>query len=1050
MKAQVLIRKVSAFVNKTLANWKRLLLSVYARSHSQHARLKRYYKEFSRHKQFTAKRWYLVYGESSSGGHSLLRGLSGATVMNNPPPIANTLWYESENAVYILFYHSVEEEELTSWQQLLTLLYRFRSHQPLNGILLTLELSRLLTDPSERLTDEAQITAHAISSLQKTCHCSPPLYLVLTKADRLDGFMETFNDLSLEEITQVFGYLHPNADSRFSKETQPDFQQGFSHLILSLQRRLIFSLESEHNNRGRELIACFSAQLQLFQKPLFEWLHTIAHFAATDKKLYLRGFFLTSSLQTGDSKDHLLQTISTRFDLHIPPMAKTARIGERYFIKKLFNVVLPCEPSTLGCSLVKQKHHRQLRSLFNALLPFICLTFVWGMLSGLHHSKATLSQLQDLQSQITPVLTTESHLSFNNLLPLLTLLRHMDQLSGEQRTLCERLLPMSAVLHHRTHATYNRVIESEFMPRVAVLFEHSLHHFLSMQTGTLYLLFKGYLDFARTSQTKPMAVIAGKMLFAKNFAHQPQRLALLNEVLSIGANQPLPALPLSTSLIRRMRTHLANLSPAVRGYTLLINRLRSKAHEPLVLARALSSSSPFAPSRSAISVPYEFTLPAYTSSMRKHLTNIVGILIHDQHAIGLETQNTAQLDPVVLKHQIATHYENQTLRAWQTVLKKLHIQNPKTFKQAIVGLQQLEQPHSNFERILNLSVKNLIPLAKQSTSVARYILPINDFLDGQAKIANLSEFRKSLLTLQQTFNLIATSDKPNQLALKDLIAIYNGQRSDPFLALQAIAAHCPPPIARWVNSVIINYWQLLCNKAALALNSYWTEQIYSIYHSQIANRYPFATHSIADSSLTAFSMLFSPKGCLLQFYRSYLSHFFTRVDNKFALVSRHGKQFSNLSNTRRLWQRTHFLATHYFSQKTNNPSFSYELTPYALSANARSMSLHLQGAGVTYRHGPEFTHIVHWPAVQGADSSGIRFTGFSSQPKGIQRHGVWSVFRLLQQAHSYQVNRNTWRYTFRLAPYNGVVTIHYHGKMSLFSLRVFHNFTLPKQLVGQQ
>jgi len=165
--------------------------------------------------------WFLLLGEQGSGKSTLLArsGLTAAfrsvSERSHMAPTASLDWWFLDRSVVIDTAGRMVADtggKNTEWRRLLYWLLRSRRREPLNGVLLVIDIARLLADSTQHLAEQGQRLRSRLDDLVKVFGARLPVYFVLTGVETLPGFTQWGATLTPEQREQPFGLLSQQRD----------------------------------------------------------------------------------------------------------------------------------------------------------------------------------------------------------------------------------------------------------------------------------------------------------------------------------------------------------------------------------------------------------------------------------------------------------------------------------------------------------------------------------------------------------------------------------------------------------------------------------------------------------------------------------------------------------------------------------------------------------------------------------------------------------------------------------------------------------------------
>jgi type VI secretion system protein ImpL len=278
-----------------------------------------------RSKPLSALPLYLLAGAEGSGKTStfLAAGLEPQLLAGQgTTPVAPTrlanIWF-AKNAIFVEMGGRTFAGDLARWNQLLRVL-RSQStlkfwqriwggvEQPmdLRGVIAfcdAKEFTGASSDP-QRLEHSVRDWQDRLRAVAEVFAVEFPVYLALTKCDKIPFFPDFFRRLSESEVNQVFGCTLPVGDTeRPTSEVLADAEAkrltaSFRPLYHALAERRLTYLAREPNPAQRMGMYEFPRELKRIRSPLVQFLTDVFRPNALGPGPVLRGYYLTGVRET--------------------------------------------------------------------------------------------------------------------------------------------------------------------------------------------------------------------------------------------------------------------------------------------------------------------------------------------------------------------------------------------------------------------------------------------------------------------------------------------------------------------------------------------------------------------------------------------------------------------------------------------------------------------------------------------------------------------------------------------------------------------------------
>ena len=268
--------------------------------------------------------WYVFVGAPGSGKTTalmnaglqfLLQDSGGKASVQGVGGTRNCEWWFTQDAVLIdtagryATQESDRDVDASAWDNFLALLKKTRPRQPINGVLLTVNVQDLLQQGSgERQQHAAHLRAR-LAELQTKLAVRAPVYVLVTKADLLGGFNESFEALDKDGRDQVWGFTFAADAASTAAGTDP--MAGFIDRYQELQQRLVSQLpgrlQAERDVLRRSAIFAFPQEFAALRPVLNDFLRAVFSGGGTvEAAPLLRGVYFTSGTQEGTPIDRVM------------------------------------------------------------------------------------------------------------------------------------------------------------------------------------------------------------------------------------------------------------------------------------------------------------------------------------------------------------------------------------------------------------------------------------------------------------------------------------------------------------------------------------------------------------------------------------------------------------------------------------------------------------------------------------------------------------------------------------------------------------------------
>lgn len=229
------------------------------------------------------------------------------------------------------------------WSHLLDWINDVRPQRPINGIILVVDLPKLIASNHSDRQALAVILRNRIREVTEQFGARVPVYVVLNKADLIEGFETFYSDLKQAERHKNLGFSFTlNTDEQIDNWTK-ELSDSYTAFVKEIEEIIFDKLAGTISQEERESLYMYARQLSGMQNILLQFISDILESDRFTTTPYVRGVYFSSIFQEGIPMDFYQAAISKQFDLpHVVPSYLPERSQRTYFTHNFFqNIIYP-------------------------------------------------------------------------------------------------------------------------------------------------------------------------------------------------------------------------------------------------------------------------------------------------------------------------------------------------------------------------------------------------------------------------------------------------------------------------------------------------------------------------------------------------------------------------------------------------------------------------------------------------------------------------------------------------------------------------------------
>ncbi len=1008
--------------------------------------------------------WYIIIGPPGSGKTTALvnSGLNfplaqkfGKEALRGVGGTRNCDWWFTDEAILLdtagryTTQDSNESADAAGWTSFLQLLRKYRSRQPINGVLVAISASDLLTLNAQEREKHVVAIRERLEELNRHLKISAPVYFLVTKCDLIAGFSEFFDDFNTEQRAQVWGTTFPIEASESGKAVE-SFNVEFDALMERLQSRVLTRIEADRDTRRRASMLAFPQQTAMLKPLLGDLLTKVFGASGFDSKVLLRGVYFTSGTQEGTPIDRMLGAIARSFGFTSAVSSAAPGQGKSYFLQRLLKNVIFSESGLAGIN-----RRLQIQKIFMQSAAYIaCLVvLVLGMIALFVSFSRNSSHVAEVQKAAESL--DEFAPARGEAAPVETFLPHLGALRSVVGTAgkYQEDVPWSmrfglyrgSSLTEAAEDAYVRELNGILVPLLARQLEERLRG-TADAPDRLYEYLKGYLMLGDASHRDlgHLKALSG-LVFGQVLSRDPQAREEVERHFDVllADDDRIHGSVVNKDAVDQARYSLRTASLPVLMYSRLKLTHRDDEKESIRLGVELGAGAESALSRKSgeklgATIPAIYTRGVFQDVNRSGKYGVVKDFAEDQWVFGEKVFELSESGRYAF--DVMRVYEQDYIAFWDRQIADVQIlptSNPQELTDVLGILASPSSPLKRFFEIVadNTNLLKVDPqttdaldkasdkLAKQGADKLAQTLDIKEpagaAKPGAASTAHFEAIRKlvegppggsQLDRVQGVLREMHTKLKSTGTAVGDTnpLDILAGGGTNTLDAIRLEAKQLPPPLGEMMEKIGGQSEGVVEVAARDELVQRYNQLVLRQCRELIENRYPFARGSV-DVPLGDFGQVFGGGGIFDTFFRDNLKSLVdtTRQPWKW----RDGAPSGSAAMLRQ-FQLVERIREVYFRPGSQTPEVRFNIAPSTLDESVVRFAMDVDGQLFEYRHGPQQSRSIIWPGNNGVGQASVTFEDRAGTGPSLRYKGPWALFRLLDQAKMQRVSDTAFSFSF--------------------------------------
>ncbi|WP_045492509.1 type VI secretion system membrane subunit TssM [Vibrio hyugaensis] len=1034
---------------------------------------------------------YLMIGNKGSGRRQFLFNSSAIKPMDRTRTAKNDFfeWYESDSAVYIkpdqrLVFQEVSSSDASLWNTFINEVILHRPRKPFAGCLFFIDFEFLIVSEPEQKDYTMTALLQRMTSISEKTSSALPVYLMMSKLDKLDGFKEYVHFSSLKTRVEFLSIPLKEAKGVITEY----YKDGYRNLVKVLESNALDSSANSTEIDEKQAILSFPKQFELAQSEVSYILERLCESNSGVYALDIREIFFCSSLQGGRKYNLLAKSCSNYFNLPIIASEHTQLTETPYFSRFLIDSQILPESDFAG----ENKTYLRLIQRQSHLAMFVSVVILAG--GGYFFVKTLDSNLRVINQLlgIDDAAQAEQEASFNQLLVNATRAiqpSYSAWLEGSKE-LDNEVLPLNiSRLDKSTKIAYEALLKEvaqQLMPVVEKGYRLQLTHSQDDFSHSLPLL-KGYLMLNDPSKRDIQFLRHQTLAMMNDLSSQPDVVNQAMRYLDAYFRTQFAPVDISMDIVRATRRSLLANSNVDLVYAGILNQADAIDLGTLDLQRAVGFefnnvfNEPLDDNRLIINKIYTST--GFSTFYRPRVDLMSQHVITDNWVLGLSNHVIpTKPEQDAFKTQVRKKYTDDYINYWRNALGELKVQHYSNVGDLTNAIDLISGPSSPMTTVLKQVYANtqFSPVGEKNALISQVNPKLLEVADSASEAVEEAVKPDYLLMkrVEQAFHLlnqlqvsetpnsptpwdetiaalsrvrtymkdIADAPDPQMAALAAAQRRMNSTEADPLIKLKQIAQKSPEPVRSWLLDVVQQSWSVMIAESSKGIQTQWYSEIYTKFKELGLGKYPFDLTATEEISIEDFELLFASGGLLDTFIQKNFAPFY---DTNLWTPKQVDGETMPLSPALLVQLRNYnVIRDTLINKSTNRVYIPFSAKVLDLDSSAIRASLKIADTDINYYHGPSRIREMEWPPQNGDFNISITIQDVTDEGKQhvLNKSGQWAIYRLLGDSTLTNTHNGSFVSDIKVSGRDLSLRITPLTQKNPFTLAELYNFTLPESI----